>query len=493
MNRLIRNELTKIFHKKSIYIMLIVILLFMITITVINKIFENSNIFSEEDNIEFYEDVLKNIDKNDPQNRDTVIGIETNIEIAKLIKKYGKDSWQAYVISNKGNQIITNMKYSEGTENSEKAKIEYDAFIKRLENDDWKSYAKEELEDTNNSISMTQESLKEKMQETQRIMAEMELSRLQNNKQALEWRLEKNISYSKSNLNNFIEQWLQNKEQLESINQTEQTKPLTYEDKCEKQQTIANIALLESAIKNTVNEKIQLNGVNNTYALITNLDFDIINIYSEYSVFIIIAICIIAGTIVSEEFNKGTIKLLLVRPYKRTKILVAKFITCLIIFVLVLIFVAVAQYVVSGIANGFGNYSKEITIYNFSSNNVQNISLLKYVVITAICKMPMFLLLLTLSFTLSVVFNNSPVAIALPLLGTMASEIINGIALHFEKAKFLRFFVTPNWDLSIYLFGKMPEFEPISFNFSVVICLIYFVVMLIMSIVTFKNRDIKNI
>ena len=29
----------------------------------------------------------------------------------------------------------------------------------------------------------------------------------------------------------------------------------------------------------------------------------------------------IAGTIVSEEFNKGTIKLLLVRPYSRNKIL----------------------------------------------------------------------------------------------------------------------------------------------------------------------------
>ena len=75
----------------------------------------------------------------------------------------------------------------------------------------------------------------------------------------------------------------------------------------------------------------------------------------------------------------------------------------------------------------------------------------------------------------------------------MGAEIINEIAYHFEKAKFLRFFVTPNWDLSIFLFGKLPEFEPISFWFSISICLIYFVIMMFMSIIVFNKREIKNI
>ena len=114
-------------------------------------------------------------------------------------------------------------------------------------------------------------------------------------------------------------------------------------------------------------------------------------------------------------------------------------------------------------------------------------------IISGIAILPQFLLLMTLAFSLSVLFINSPIAIALPLLGMMGSEIINQIAYGVEKAKFLRFFVTPNWDLSKYLFGKLPEFEPISLPFSITICVIYFVVMIIGSMIIFKKREIKNI
>ena len=108
-------------------------------------------------------------------------------------------------------------------------------------------------------------------------------------------------------------------------------------------------------------------------------------------------------------------------------------------------------------------------------------------------KLPMYLLLMTLSFTISVVLNNSALAIAFPIVGTMFSEAINQIAYHVEKAQFLKFFVTPNWDLSMFLYGKMPQFEPISLPFSITICAIYFVIMIIVSLIVFKKRDIKNI
>ena len=73
------------------------------------------------------------------------------------------------------------------------------------------------------------------------------------------------------------------------------------------------------------------------------------------------------------------------------------------------------------------------------------------------------------------------------------TDIINQLAYNFEKAKFLMYFVTPNWDLSIYLFGKMPQFEPISLPFSIMICVIYFVIMVVASLIIFNKKDIKNI
>ena len=100
---------------------------------------------------------------------------------------------------------------------------------------------------------------------------------------------------------------------------------------------------------------------------------------------------------------------------------------------------------------------------------------------------------MTLAFSLSVLFINSPIAIALPLLGLMGAEIINELAYHYEKAKFLRFFVTPNWDLSIFLFGKLPQFEPISLPFSILVCVAYFAIMVVTSLYIFKRKEIKNI
>ena len=90
-------------------------------------------------------------------------------------------------------------------------------------------------------------------------------------------------------------------------------------------------------------------------------------------------------------------------------------------------------------------------------------------------------------------FTRLTLAIALPLVGMMGAEIINELAYHYEKAKFLRFFVTPNWKLDIYLFGKLPEFEPISLQFSIAICVIYFAIMIATSTFIFKRKEIKNI
>ena len=112
----------------------------------------------------------------------------------------------------------------------------------------------------------------------------------------------------------------------------------------------------------------------------------------------------------------------------------------------------------------------------------------------AIAMLPQYILLMTLAFAISTVLTNTPMAIALPILGIFGSEIINALLYtNFEKAKFLLYFVTPNWDLSMYAFGKLPMFEGLTLGFSISICVIYFAILLGMSILTFKNRDIKNI
>ena len=104
----------------------------------------------------------------------------------------------------------------------------------------------------------------------------------------------------------------------------------------------------------------------------------------------------------------------------------------------------------------------------------------------------MYILLLTLAFACSTIFANTALAVAVPFLGYIASSIINQFALLY-KLDWIKYFVTPNWDLSYYLFGGLPLFKGLTAPFSILICVLYLAILLILSLVVFKKRDIKNI
>ena len=488
MVNLIKNELKKIFHKKAIYIILIIAIVFMVLNIVITKYLKNSIMnLNYENDVEYYTSLLNDLDKNSPTYKEEYNYAKSQLEEAKLLQKYDADSWQWQVITLNSDKYIYPMIEAEGTENYNQLKKEYNIFVEKLNSGDWKTFVQAELNQINEQIKLIES------QEINQSAKELQLIEFNIRKQALEWRLEKDIPYGNTNRNQIITQWEESKKELESILQQEKNKPLTYEEKYSKQNVEETVKLCEYYIKNNLSENIALVDFNERWNLASEADSSLINVYSNSDLFIIIAIVVIAGTIVSEEFNKGTIKLLLVRPFKRVKILIAKFIACLIVLGVVYVVITIAQFICGGIAKGYGDYVGKVYYYKFNTNSVQEINTVKYMILSGLAILPQYLLLMTLAFSLSVLFINSPIAIAMPLLGIMGAEIINNLAYTFEKAKFLRFFVTPNWDLSKFLFGKLPKFEPISLPFSITICAIYFVVMLVGSMYVFKRREIKNI
>ena len=213
---------------------------------------------------------------------------------------------------------------------------------------------------------------------------------------------------------------------------------------------------------------------------------------NQYSLFIIVIVVMIAGTIVSEEFNKGTIKLLLIKPYSRKKILLAKFLTTLIIIVFTIVTILVMQLIVGGIMFGFDSLSIPIVEYNFNTNAIQEINVFAYLGLQILTQLPIIILLGTLAFALSTIFNNSALAITISLLGFMSASIINQIAITFN-VQILKYFVTMNWDLSQYLFGALPMMPNMTMLSSIVICIIYFLIMMIVAFIVFKKKNIKNI
>lgn len=394
--------------------------------------------------------------------------------MAKLMQKYGFDSWQTSVI---GSEIgchsylytMNTYTYNRGNLNKEaydEAKSNYDKFVAKLDEGDWKYFAVYQLKDVEEQIANSKST------------DSGNLNNLYTQKQILEWRIDKNIAYGSDYLNKCLDDYA---DASYTVNEYNQKKNPTYYEKLTYYKNLKTLNVSKYYIENNISN---ISSSDNRASLL--------DLFDNYELFILVFIIMIAGGIVSDEFSKGTIKMLLVRPYHRCKILLSKFIVCILMLIFIILFVAIGQFIVGGIILGFNSLSVPAIIYNYATSQVQTMSIPMYIIITGLAKLPMYILLMTLAFACSTIFINTAVSIVIPLLGYMGSSIINQLALVYDL-KFVNYFVTPNWDLTSYFFGGIPQFEGLTIGFSISICLIYFAIMFVTSFTVFKNRNIKNI
>ncbi len=482
MISLIQNELKKIFKKKSLIITLLVTLAFIILTNVIYKIdFGNSYYDYIEEEISFYEEQLKTIDP--IKDKDLYAEYKTQVDVYKLVKKYDEKSWQAQIIQSEMRSCISNINYFTYQEKNEAelkaAKEKYDEYIKRLDTDDWRYFAEEELKEKNTEI----DELKAMQEKTTN---KLEIKELQNqirgyeiSRQIVIWRLEKDIPYGNDYKNNCLNSYMVAMEDIRSydfgeIEKNHNSKKQYYED-----QETAAINKYDIENGTTVGDTSSAKGI-------------LLSTFDEYEIFLIVMFMMTAGVIVSEEFSKGTIKLLLIKPYKRSTILASKFITSIIVAIIVIILVILMQFVVGGLIQGFDSFKDPTIIYDHTINNVKQINTIQYLAMQALGKAPMYILLMTLAFAFSTIFTNSALAITISLLGYMGSSIINMLALNL-KLDWIKYFVTPNWNLTEYFWGGIPTFEGITLPFSIAIIVIYMAIMLIPTFIIFQKKNIKNI
>ena len=485
MINLIGNEFKKVFKKKTIYILLIIIIGYIMLTNIIIKLTDDGykyNYYYEGD-IEYYESCLSDLDPNNPSEYPYFAEYKRQVEVLNLTKKYGNNSWQAYIINTKLPGYIDTMinyEYSNGVtkEEYDKAKQSYDKALVKLEAGDWKYFANQEIEYTKSNIKEQQALLETTEDQATIDSIKQTIANLEIDKQTQEWRLEKDISYAPSFLNTAIQQYY--------VNQTTLNQ---YSSKNIEELAADELSYYQEALKNASLNRYY---IENNISLDSNSRNLFINLFGNYELFILIVCIVIAGSIISEEFNRGTIKLLLVKPYNRIKILFSKFIVCLIILSLTIAFIYVFQLLAGGIINGFDGMATDAIVFNFDTNKVENINLFAYVGLTGLCKLPMYILLTALAFTCSTLFTNTALAVSVPFLGYIASSLINQFALLYNIKQII-YFVTPNWDLNCYLFGGTPLFDGLSLPFSIIICVIYLVIMLVLDCIVFKKRDIKNI
>ena len=487
MSNLIKNELTKIFKKKTIYITMILIFLLMIFINCINK-YSNSSSYSaymySESYINSIKEELSNLNPEKPSDVTLYINLKSELDLSNLMEKYKDSDWKLSIINDRISPYITEINtYTYGAEKSEeqarKATEEMESIIAKLDENDWKYFANEDLQNANNKIEELNKQ-KAQTQDTEIIKGlNNEIENAKVEKEIAEYRLEKNIPYGVDYLNIALTRYQTSSETL--ISYDLENKELDFEEQKEYNDALTTKEESKYIIETGTD-------INKSDSLKGSLQY----FYSQYGVFIIVVIIMVAGTIVSEEFNKGTIKLLLVKPYTRTQILLSKFLTVLIISAFVIVSTILMQILVGGILFGFESLFEPVVVYNLSTNAIQEINIFAYLGIQTLTQLPIIILLATLAFAISTIFSNSALAITVSLLGYMGASIINQLAIAYNLT-FMKYFVTMNWDLSQYLFGRLPYMEGMNLITSIIICVVYLLIMLIPTFIIFKKRNIKNI
>lgn len=483
MSKLIKNEIIKIFSKKSMIVIGVIILVIIIGFNVLNKISQNmSNSYSaySESYIQYLDEELAELDPNKPSDINKYVETKSQKDLATLAKDYKETSWQAEVIGTVISPIIEEMNNYEYIDKNNEAltcsKAKYDGMLTALKNNDWKYFATKELDSLNTQIEELNTLI---AQDSENDDLKTQLKSLELQKEVVNLRLDKNINYGSDNYKSIA---VQNyRMYMGNYIQSSQGKNLTDEEKSEINGYLEKANLYKYDLYNDTE-----------YQNTATANYTFQNSIGTYIAIIVMIVVIVAGVSISEEFNKGTVKLLLVRPYSRTKILISKLIAVFITMLITTATILLLQFIIGGIVYGFGTYMMNVVQFDFTTNSIITLNIFAYLGLIFICKLPIFILIGTLAFALSTLFLNSPLAVALPILGYMGSDVINMIAISY-KWDWVKYFVTPNWDLSQYLFAGTPMFSGISIEFSITICAIYFVIMLVASIVSFKKRNIKNV
>lgn len=211
------------------------------------------------------------------------------------------------------------------------------------------------------------------------------------------------------------------------------------------------------------------------------------------TLFIPLLVVILAADLVSSEFSKKTIKILLTRAVPRGKILFSKFLALLIMTTLLVFIIAVSSTLVSYLFFQQWGFSEPIVtgfrLVGDQLNSDSTILISRFQYTLLIYSLLWFVSIIMASITLmiSVLVDNSSSAI-----GILMAALIGGQFLQFFLSEWtvVKYFFVTNLDLTRYLTGSYQPIEGMSLNFSILILSAWAAVALIISFMVFNRKDV---
>lgn len=463
MIRLMKNEILKLVKKKSFYIVTFIFILFCI---LTNIVYQSSFDTVQEESVDMEEITAQNEELDLEDNDDLLIYVEnlTTLKMEELKEEYPGSS-QEYLIEHFLYSTIYHMYEADYILDDDALKEEYslalDEEIKRVAQDDWKSFALERVS-----------YLEERVEESEGV----EQERYQKLLDLALYRIENDVDYAEDNYLNEALLFLE-ENSFEYMN-------LLHDDDLSKEEESRLSFLEEEMTKREYILEHQQDILNDT-----TLRAVLINFPAEFGLFVLIYVIMIAGSIVSEEYTRGTIKYLFIKPFKRRTILTSKLLVVVLMIPLVMLFMSVIEIVLGGIQLGFSSLSVPVVLY--VDGPITTYSVFGYLARLLLSSLPMYLLIGVLGFMISTITSSTSAAITISFLFYLLGNVISNLALVYDFPIF-KGFVSLYWDFG-YLVSHQAQPYGASIGQSILVISIYLLVMLCIAYVTFEKKDVKNI
>ncbi|GGE49505.1 hypothetical protein GCM10011391_30380 [Pullulanibacillus camelliae] len=208
-------------------------------------------------------------------------------------------------------------------------------------------------------------------------------------------------------------------------------------------------------------------------------------IASIISIFIVI----LGGSIVSQEYSWGTMKLLLIRPLHRWKILLSKFVSVIIIGIFYLLITFILSFIIGLIFFG-KDFGATRFLYEHH-NMVHDVSVFWHFLQLYASNLVDLIVITAFAFMLSTLFKSNALAIALSIAIYFGGSLILGIISAFNQQipKYLFFF---NMDLYGQYTNAGASPVDTTVGFSACVLAVYFILFLLIAFLVFEKRDVAE-
>ncbi len=488
MIKLIKIELKKILHKKSLTIILGIMVIFCLLNNIlywldydeegIYQIKEETALKQEETDLEAK---LKKYEKEHQPKDSTYITLKTKLDLIGLKKEFSSTSWQYKKIDAYLYDITYQKNDSKYLKNNPETiqiiEEQYQTIITKLKKDDWKYFLYQEeelLNDTKKNLNLQLQDIEDSQEKDQ---LNQQLTTIQLQLKILKMRLDYQIKEEDSYLNSALENYQKNSQIVLEY----QNLKRNYDQNQNYQTAVKEMKLSKYILETKQN----INQPN-------NLNYQLRTIVEDYEIFFVLLILIISGTILTDEFREGTIKLLLIKPYSRGKILLSKYIASILVLGFSIGFLIILQLLIGGIIFGFDSLSQPVVVYHLEKSKIIAYPIFSYMGIRILSRLPFLVMMITLAMFLGIISNNSMTAITIPLILYILGPSLSTLMAQYQL-EWMKFLVNVNWNLQDYLFGNQSSTEFLSYHFSLIVLGIYWIFLLGLSLRIFKRKNIKNV